>query len=78
MSHSDDLPLVALGPDVRPRAEPSVPIERIRQPLTAILGRLDLIGRSFLTEDVEADVLAAKHAALLLKKLCDDAERESR
>lgn len=60
------------------RPEPSVSIERIRQPLTAILGRLDLIGRSFLTEAAEADVLAAREAALVLKRMCDDAEREAK
>ncbi len=60
-------------------SEPVLSIERIRQPLTAILGRLDLVldgDRRRLPDDIEVDLCAARAACKLLATWCDEAEKK--
>ena len=67
-------------------SEPMISIEKIRQPLTAILGRLDrALSDQALEESLGGqtsvmteDLVAARNAALDLKRMCDEAEKQDR
>ena len=63
-------------------SEPRISIERVRQPLTAILGRLDLakdgLEADILPENTLSDVHAAMAAALDLKRMCAAVEKQAR
>lgn len=56
-------------------SEPSVSIEQVRQPLTAILGECDLADGVFGRSECLARL---RGAALRLKEMCVEAERRSR
>jgi hypothetical protein len=57
------------------RDEPRVPIERVRQPLTAIIGRLDIaLGPG--SDDMFDDLVSARDAARQLAAMCDEAEKK--
>ncbi len=68
-------------------SEPVLSIERIRQPLTAILGRLDLVEATLEIDEQDAklqvealkmDVTAMRYAARSLATWCDEAEKKAR
>lgn len=59
-------------------SEPMLSIERVRQPLTAILGHLDLAQSPTMPVHVADDIVLARAAALRLKEMCDEAEKNHR
>lgn len=58
--------------------EPSIPIERARQYLTAMLGRLDMALEDDMAAPLREDLEACREAALGLKQMCADAEGRAR